>query len=163
MANPAFFAQYWLLAVKYSRTAYEIPFIVEGQTAPIKGTFCTKKSTDWTMLFLNIILASANGYFYARTHTAIQHSDAFLGCYFLSVLIDSILILISGLLLLDAVFKIRKSLGDMDGDINVRQLILHATSFILFAVGFLVQRSIIIIECSHKDVANCPGGYPYNS
>ena len=118
------------------------------------------------MLNLNIILASANGYFYARTHTRTNGetlSDTFLGCYFVSVLVDSILIVISGLVLLHAVFKIKKALGDMEGDINVKQLVLHASSFILFAIGFLTQRSIIIIECATTRQANCPEGYPNNS
>jgi len=30
VANPAFFVQFWLLAVKYTRTANEIPYIVTG-------------------------------------------------------------------------------------------------------------------------------------
>jgi hypothetical protein len=162
IANPAFFAIFWLLAVKYSRTAYEIPFIVEGKTVPVHGTFCTRKSTDRVMLTANIILAAVNGYFFALTHT---HKDKLsplvMGCYYASVIADSVLVLISGVMLIDAVIKIKKALGDMEGEINVKQLLLHSISFILFALGFFVQRMTIVIECAVLNYT-CSNGFTDN-
>lgn len=92
------------------------------------------------MLAINIVLASANGYFYAVTHQKTRltpPSDLLLDLYFASVIADSILVMISAIMLISAVFKIRKALGDMQGEINVKTLVLHSTAFILFAIGFL--------------------------
>jgi hypothetical protein len=146
---PAFFSMFWLLAVKYSRTAYEIPFIVSGQSVPIRRTFFTRTWTDRIMLAANIIVSSITAYFSAYTFLNPKDtlSPFFLECYFISVLISSILVIISAVLLIHAVFKIKKELNGMEGELNVRQLILHASAFILFAAGFLVQRVTIVVEC----------------
>jgi bisphosphoglycerate-independent phosphoglycerate mutase (AlkP superfamily) len=70
IGNPLFFAQYWLFASKYSNTAYEVPFILDGRDVseePVK--FFYKKSTQTLILVANIVLSSINGYYYAKEHS----------------------------------------------------------------------------------------------
>lgn len=97
---------------------------------------------------VNIVMPAINGYFYGNVHENPKPTRSDYYCYAFSVFIDCALLCVSGCMLIFAVGKIRTTLKDKQQYINVRQLMLHATSFALYMLAFFGQRIVLIILIS---------------
>lgn len=142
-----FFSQYWLFACQYSNTASDIPLILSGKD-PNKEPqkFCIRRSTQQGMLIANIVLSALNGLFYALVHSA--NSQRWEGtAHALSMVVDSVLIFVTGFILIESVIKIRQALRDRRGDANLKQMAIHATAFGLFVVSFIGARFVLLFLC----------------
>jgi nitrogen fixation/metabolism regulation signal transduction histidine kinase len=152
VGNPLFFSQYWLFACKYSRTAYEVPIILDGRNPEDEQPKCCIKKSTQTIILLAIIISSAlNGFFYAIVHSG-SSSQQQAQFYFVFVGTDSILILYIGIVLIDSVITIRKALRDRQGSANLKQMAIHAFSFGLFVTSFIGSRVVLFYTCFDQTV-----------
>lgn len=88
-AYPCLFNAYYLLAHKYSKTAYELPILlIKKEPVPEPGPCWHSKITFVIMLCLNTVIPAVEGYIYAKSFENIancaDHScgeDDFVCCW----------------------------------------------------------------------------------
>jgi len=136
-ANPAFFSLYWILASKYNRIAFTQSVTLDEilAAAPLESvesavdetSACQKiakvflnKSVDRTMLILNLLLAAANGCFYTLVTNDTTNPVWIYRTYGFFTVAGSLLILLSGLMLLNAVIQITRKLKNKEHDLNLK-------------------------------------------
>ena len=132
---------HWLLAEKYYTVSVEMPYIVH-EVKPPKRKCCSRTALNRTMITLNVIFTLLNVLPYWYTTNRVN-----LGRYVprawkilseLSYFPWVISVLISGLILLNAVRKIRSFLKKHDESINTRNIWLHVTCFGLYTLSLLI-------------------------
>jgi len=149
-----FFIAYFLLADKYSKTAYEIPFLIRNKKVPQAVPCCIKKVTFWLMMFLCIMFPAIDGISYGRVAECCLDKEKALQCcigrdpaqmlWSCLMVVDCILIITISSMLMCAIAKIHNELKDKDTEVDTLNIILHATTFGLFAVSYVIQRVLII-------------------
>jgi hypothetical protein len=137
-ANPAFFSLYWILASKYNSIAFKESVSLDEllDSAPLESvqsavdetSTCQKiakvflnKSVDRTMLILNLLLAAANGFFYTLVTKNDTTKEVWIyRTYGFFTFAGSLLLLLSGLMLLNAVIQITRKLKNKEHELNLK-------------------------------------------
>ncbi len=137
-----FALSHWLLAEKYYTVSVEMPYIELEVRVP-KRKCCSRIALNKTMITLNVLLTLLNLIPFVITYNMMKHGkevskplEVFSeSCFFPYIII----ILISGMILLNSVRKILNFLKEKDESINTRNMLLHVTSFGLFTLSFLID------------------------
>ena len=144
---------HWLLAEKYYTISVEMPYIVH-EVKPPKRKYCSRIALNWTMITLNVVFTLLNVLPYWYTTNLVN-----IGRYVpqtwkilseLNYFPWVILFLISDLILLNAVRKIRNFRKEHDESINTRNIWLHVTCFDLYSLLLLIR--IIFCVIHHKSL-----------
>jgi hypothetical protein len=132
---------HWVLADKYYTVSIEMPYVIHEVDVP-KRKCCSRVALNWTMISLNVVSAFYYIPFWYTTNLTNHDKDVSkawkifsLISYFPSI----ILLLISGLVLLNSVRKIRSCLKESDQSINTKNMWLHVSSFGLFTASLLIN------------------------
>jgi hypothetical protein len=149
VVNPAFFGLYWVLASKYNRIAFENPDLQSGEKSKNMAIVFLNAKVDRAMLFANFIFATIMGFFYMLVRDKYTNHFWVYQTYGVLTVFDTILILTSGLMLINSVVKISQSLKNQEHEINIKNLTVHAVSFVIFVAAFIFQRSVLFTNCWH--------------
>jgi hypothetical protein len=131
-----------VLAEKYYTVSVEMPYIELKVRVP-KRKYCSRIALNRTMITLNVLLTLLNLLpFWITTNRKNLEKEVSKPlmvfselCFFPYIII----VLISGIILLNSVRKIRSFLKEKDESINTRNMLLHVTSFGLYTLSFLID------------------------
>ena len=141
ISESLFSVSHWVLAEKYYTVSIEMPYVIHEVNVP-KRKYCSRIALNWTMITLNVGSAFYPIPFWYTTNLMNHEKDVSKAWKIFSLIYyfpSIIFMLISGLVLLNSVRKIRSFLQESDQSINTKNMWLHVSSFGLFTASLLIN------------------------